>query len=316
MSILESEKSSRGTHLIKLDDEVDLSPPLPQYAGPKPPWPYRGFDKFPAVWFGQNRSGLDNASQMDLEAKHQIAGWGWQQGFATVAKYTAPNTTGTGMPCNRTTCLPNGTIYQQETSLAQMASRFAAFREFSPPNPAHQVQATFVYRHMEVAEYYWSIAAAAFHNPQNAEMFLHDEQGRICWKSNDMTGPFWNFSNAKANDWFVDQIGAELTRESDINAVFFDETDWLYCGPVFNNCSHSVITPDQYHGKIEMMRRLAVKLNAAGIWPIYSTFNGFADTPYRDCPFPFDDYYNALAEVGWFRFCESSSSLVSACSNV
>ena len=84
-----------------------------------------------------------------------------------------------------------------------------------------------------------------------------------------------------------------------------DETDWLYCGPVFNNCSHSVITADQYHHKIEMMRRLAIKLNAAGIWPIYSTFNGFADTPYRDCPFPFDDYYTALAEVGWFRFCES-----------
>ena len=37
----------------------------------------------------------------------------------------------------------------------------------------------------------WSIAAAAFHNPNNAEMFLHDPKtGKICWKSNDMTGPF------------------------------------------------------------------------------------------------------------------------------
>ena len=127
-------------------------PPLPKYAGPKPPWPYKGYEKFPAVWFGQNRSGLDSAEQMDLEAKHQIVGWGWQQNFHTVAKYTDNATTGTGRPCNRTTCLPNGTIYQQETSLAQMASRFAAFREFSPPNPAHQTQGVFVYRHMEVAE--------------------------------------------------------------------------------------------------------------------------------------------------------------------
>ena len=31
-----------------------------------------------------------------------------------------------------------------------------------------------------------------------------------------------------------------------------------------------------------MMRRLAIKLNSAGIWPIYSTFNGFNDTKYRD----------------------------------
>jgi hypothetical protein len=126
-----------------------------------------------------------------------------------------------------------------------MASRFAAFREFAPPNPAHQTQGTFVYRHMEVAEYYWSIAAAAFHNPENAEMFLHSSEGKICWKNNDMTGPFWNFSNPKAQDWFVEEIGGELTREADINMVFFDETDWLYCGPVFNNCSHSVITPDR-----------------------------------------------------------------------
>ena len=66
---------------------------------------------------------------------------------------------------------------------------------------------------------------------------------------------------------------------------------------MFNNCSHAVITAEQYHSKIEMMRRLARKLNAAGIWPIYSTFNGFNDTKYRDCPFPYDEYYQALADV-------------------
>ena len=30
---------------------------------------------------------------------------------------------------------------------------------------------------MEVAEYYWSIAAAAFHNPANDQMFLHNDEG-------------------------------------------------------------------------------------------------------------------------------------------
>jgi hypothetical protein len=115
---------------------------------------------------------------------------GWQQNFDTVGKYTSNQTTGTGHPCNKTSCGINGTIYQQETSLAQMASRFAAFCEFSPPNPSRQVQGKFVYRHMEVAEYYWSIAAAAFHDPGNAEMFLHSEEGKICWKTNDMTGKY------------------------------------------------------------------------------------------------------------------------------
>jgi uncharacterized lipoprotein NlpE involved in copper resistance len=61
-----------------------------------------------------------------------------------------------------------------------------------------------------------------------------------------------------------------------------------------------------------MMRRLALKLNAAGIWPIYSTFNGFSDTKYRDCPFPYDEYYRALADVGWFRFCASTRETVSS----
>ena len=212
--------------LVALCAAADVSPTAvtpptpPPYSGPRPPWPYQGFKRFPAVWFGQNRSGLDNASQMDLEAKHQIVGWGWQQNFDTVAKYTSNETTGTGRLCNKTSCGINGTLYQQETSLAQMASRFAAYLEFSPPDPAHQVQGTFVYRHMEVAEYYWSIAAAAFHNPGNAQMFLHNEQGKICWKTNDMTGPFWNFSNPEAMDWFVDEIGGELTREADINMVF------------------------------------------------------------------------------------------------
>ena len=32
--------------------------------------------------------------------------------------------------------------------------------------------------------------------------------------------PFWNFSNPEAMDWFVEEIGGELTREADINMVF------------------------------------------------------------------------------------------------
>ena len=60
-------------------------------------------------------------------------------------------------------------------------------------------------------------------------MFLHNEEGKICWKTNDMTGPFWNFSNTAAMDWFVEEIGGELTREADINMVFFDETGQPCC---------------------------------------------------------------------------------------
>jgi hypothetical protein len=35
-------------------------------------------------------------------------------------------------------------------------------------------------------------------------------------------------SNPRAADFFVDEVIGELTREADINAVFFDETDSEY----------------------------------------------------------------------------------------
>ena len=60
-------------------------------------------------------------------------------------------------------------------------------------------------------------------------MFLHNEEGKICWKTNDMTGPFWNFSNPRAMDWFVEEIGGELTRESNINAVFCERRPVCLC---------------------------------------------------------------------------------------
>jgi len=75
---------------------------------------------------------------------------------------------------------------------------------------------------MQTAEYYWSLSAAAFHDPGNAEMFMHNKAGKVCWIG-DNTGPEWNFSSQKAIDWYVDEIGGELTREANINAVFFDE---------------------------------------------------------------------------------------------
>lgn len=263
--------------------------PLPKYVGPKPPWPYRGFDRFPAHYFGANGSGLESAARLELVAKHQFAGYGWQQNYQSVGQ-------------------ARWRYYQQEVSLAQMAARLAAFVEFSPPSRERQLQAIFVYRHMEVAEWYFQTSAAAFHDPGNRGMFLHDKQGRICWDSFDDSGPFWNFSDARVADWFIEEIGGELTREAGIQAVFFDETDYLYCGGPPGNCTADVADGShgvaQYRAKIQMLRRLTLKLNAAGIWPIYSSYNGYLDTPWRKCLLPYDEYYTALHDVGWFRFYE------------
>eukprot|EP00438_Fugacium_kawagutii_P014225 Skav210334 [mRNA] locus=scaffold4443:49401:56848:- [translate_table: standard] len=83
---------------------------LAPYQGPKPPWNYEGFNSFPAFYFGANESGLENASWLPFVARHQVAGWGWQQNFRSV-------------------------------SLAQMASRMATYIEVTPASPQKRLQA-------------------------------------------------------------------------------------------------------------------------------------------------------------------------------
>lgn len=243
---------------------------LAPYQGPKPPWNYKGYNSFPAFYFGANESGLENSSWLPFVTQHQVAGWGWQQNFHSVGQ-------------------DRWHYSQQEVSLAQMASRMATYMEVTPASPQKRLQALFVYRHLEVAD-----------------MFLHDKNGHICWDNFDNTGPYWNFSSPRVTEWFLNEVAAEIVREANVQAVFFDETDYLYCGGTAGNCSADVHTGAeglaQYRAKLQLLRSLALKLNAANVWPIYSSYNGYSDLPWRDCVMPFDEYYTALQDVGWIRF--------------
>lgn len=265
---------------------------LAPYQGPKPPWNYKGYNSFPAFYFGANESGLENSSWLPFVAQHQVAGWGWQQNFHSVGQ-------------------DRWHYSQQEVSLAQMASRMATYMEVTPASPQKRLQALFVYRHLEVAEWYFTTSATAFHDPGNRDMFLHDKNGHICWDNFDNTGPYWNFSSPRVTEWFLNEVAAEIVREANVQAVFFDETDYLYCGGTAGNCSADVHTGAeglaQYRAKLQLLRSLALKLNAANVWPIYSSYNGYSDLPWRDCVMPFDEYYTALQDVGWIRFYEEHS---------
>ena len=77
-------------------------------------WPYRGFDRFPAHFFGANSSGTESAAETRLIAKHQFAGWGWQQAVDNTSKSD------------------DGNYYSEETSLAQAATRLATFAQYVP----------------------------------------------------------------------------------------------------------------------------------------------------------------------------------------
>jgi hypothetical protein len=126
-------------------------------------------------------------------------------------------------------------------------------------------------------------------------------------------GPYWNFSVPAAADYWVDEVIGELTREADINSVFFDETDLEYCsGASTPGCHHSLRDGELaqlYRDKIQVLRRSALKLNAAGIFPMFSSFNSFNSS--KCAGVDYAEYYGALSDVGWFRFYEffSASSL-------
>ena len=93
--------------------------------------------------------------------------------------------------------------------------------------------------------------------------------------------------------------------------MFFDETDAEYCGG--DTCKGQKLSASAlaqlYRDKIAVLRRTALKLNKAGsIWPMFSSVNEVsaanAIPKMRHCPLPYTDYFDALKDVGWFRFYE------------
>ncbi|CAK9058731.1 unnamed protein product [Durusdinium trenchii] len=260
--------------------QIPQASALSKYQGPKPPWPYKGFTSFPAFYFGANESG-----ECFLAALCGATSSGWL-----------------GVAAEFPQCGP------RQVSLAQMATRMATYIEVTPKTPEKRLQAKFVYRHLEIAEWYFMTSAAAYHDPSNADLFLHDREGRLCWDSFGNTGPYWNFSNPRVSDWILNEVASEIGREANVQAVFFDETDYLYCGGTAGNCSADVHTGEeglaQYRAKLQLLRSLSLTLNRKKVWPIYSSYNGYSDLPWRKCLMPFDEYFNVLQDVGWIRFYE------------
>ena len=212
---------------------------LPRYTGPSPPWRYNGFESFPSFFFGANQTGSEPPTELALIAKHQFAGWGWQQDVDV------------------TPASDDGHFYNEETASAQAATRLASYIQFS--GAPKKTQGIFVYRHSQMALSWYTVQRAAYNNSANSDFWMRGNDGTICVDRN-RGGPAWNFSNPRAADFFVDEVIGELTRESDINAVFFDETDYEYCGG--DTCAgqrgeHA----DWYAAKIAVLRRVALKLN-------------------------------------------------------
>ena len=93
------------------------------------PWPYKGFESFPACWFGADPTGspapgtdAEPNTTMAIMARHQLVGWGWQQGMYD-------------FPCNKLTA---------EACLQYAAQSFAIFTIKNQTG----VRPSFVYRNL------------------------------------------------------------------------------------------------------------------------------------------------------------------------
>ena len=256
------------------------APPFP----PPPP-------TAPWLYFGANGTGaIDAPPYLSLAARGGLGGYGWQNNYA---------------PSNHT---------HGEQNLREAAAALAAFAPHLP---------VFVYRHFQMCWPYFDSQRSAADNPKLSAMFLHDNDNapgsQECRQSlpGGGTGPLMVFEGGSdAGNWWVDKVVGEVAAEPYIKAVFFDETDWSYCGYSFPHETGCINISDgfkarDYAAKLPALRATADALMAAGKWPIFSSKNlreeawgGLPANASRPCVVPGDAYAAALEGVAWGRFYE------------
>ena len=232
--------------------EVEVQPP---------PWASAGWGRTPTLFFGADTTGLESADQMRRVAQNSLVGWGWQQDNANC---TGPHSTGA---CQR---------FEAQAGERQAAA-FAQFLRSSAGNSS-AVEASFVYRHSQLALDWYALDRAAVYSAGHDGWFIADASGRRC-REND-GGYHWNFSNPAVRTFWVDRVIAEVASEgrtAGIRSVFLDEGDSTYCGYSFateTNCTGlrlpRRVLAQLYRDKLTALRAAAALLNAHGLAPIIS----------------------------------------------
>lgn len=237
-------------------------------------------------------------------AQFALVGWGWQQDNKNCS--VDP---GSSLACQR---------FEAEAGDRQAAA-FSRFLSSNRSNrtTASAVEATFVYRHSQLAlDWYALDRAAVYSNTSTrSDWFIVDEHGRRCRELDG--GYHWNFSSAALRDYWVQQVIGEVVREGQsaaagIRAVFLDEGDSTYCGYSFakkTNCTNLPEFPlhiqaELYRGKLLALREAAELLNAHGMSPIISMHTHWHDPPHCSCALCFDEVVENLNNVSWLKFYE------------
>ena len=161
----------------KADDEQ-----LPRAKMPMP-FPYQGFDSFPASFFGADIWGVENQTEMALVAKHQVAGWGWQQGCMQECCGDGCNCESSnpqGCPSSPPAGYSPSTGHADEEAALYNQSR--TFKQYLAAHPASRTQGVFVYRQLSTPCWWWSEIYEAYTNPETRGYFFTSERnGEFCW---------------------------------------------------------------------------------------------------------------------------------------
>ena len=289
------------------------------------PWEYKGFQSFPSCWFGANPTGLNPGepnTTMAVMAKHQLVGWGWQQGMYD-------------FPCK---------ALSEEQCLQYAAQSFSIYTIKNGTG----LHPSFVYRNMAAAllNFGHDVGAAlncsanfstwptltqacGLSDPklqaERKEWFLHDKEGRICGGRGGT--PAFQMSWQKASDgavqWWDEVIGGWLAENlSPASAVFMDDVDGLGCGWSYElangqgNCSvisgGSGFDPQQVtpaarladsRASMDILTKVAARLAVAKKAVIINS-GRLIDDSEEDCLLKWPEFLRgikAIPNVIWFR---------------
>lgn len=270
-----------------------------EVAPPPPPWPITdGFDRLPTMWFGANVSGLDAPDTLALVSRHRLGVYGWQQGTGSLA--------------------PGANLGAGDAFQAAAATHLS---DFLAAQPGARTLVG-VYRQVMIAQQLFAGAHAAARSAADDGYWLRNASaGDVCvfgmpWGTQD---PVWNFSVAAAADFWVEEVVGALAAEAaaaGVRAVFFDDSDYNFCGfwstPQGNCAALPPASLARLHADNNaVLGRTARALNAAGVIPLFSSVNvlaaasrGVPGPPAAACALPEDATLAALAGATWARFYE------------
>ena len=162
---------------------------LPRPISQPLPFPYTGFDRFPAFYFGSRPEGLQDEGQLEVMARHSLVGWGWEQGLGPHCE-----------SCNgyKPTAPLDALHYcSSEQRLSESATRFRSYLEWGPPSRDSNLTTTpptdaatkpiFVYRNFVYSLHFYSLQRASYSRP---ELFPRNDKGEVCLGKGNGS-PFW-----------------------------------------------------------------------------------------------------------------------------